>query len=387
MQLEKIVEQIEPLIVAFRRSLHVIPEPSYEEEKTCQFILNTLKDIGIEGRRVARTGVIADINFQRKGLNVAIRADMDALPVKEKTELDFASEHDGYMHACGHDGHMAILLGLAMLFYKAKESFSGRVRLIFQPAEEKPPKGGAKYMIEEGCLEGIDRIIGYHIMPDFEWDKISIKEGPVMAAADEFEIQVKGSGGHASAPEKTNDTILIAAKIVQELVHVVPRFVSPLDAAVVTCGEIHGGNSFNVIPEIVTIKGTVRTFKKNVGDKIEHRIKEVIKGFRLLYRTNIEIDYKKCYPPVINDESSARFLKDVAETVYGREKVLSLKPLMGSEDFSEYLQIIRGCYIFFGGKEGKTFPLHSPYYNFSEKVLSKAVLYLGKVVQNSSLWE
>lgn len=385
--MEEILKHIEPLIIGYRRALHAIPEPAYKEEKTRDYIIEILKEIGLEPKSITNTGIIADIETGKKGLNIAIRADMDALPIKEKTGLDFSSEHDGYMHACGHDGHMAILLGLALLITKLKEKFNGKIRLIFQPAEEFPPEGGAKFMIEEGCLEGIDRIIGYHIMPELKWDEISITSGPVMASADEFQIQIFGNGGHASAPEKTQDTILIASKIVQTLTEIVPRYISPLESAVITCGKIYGGYAFNVIPETVEISGTVRTLNEKIQKLLEEKIKELVKKLCDLYGVKHKIIYNRCYPMVINDETSCEFLRNVAYSIYGKEKVYSLKPLMGAEDFSLYLQHVKGCYIFFGGRENEKFyPLHSPYYTFSEKVLTKAIHFLAKTLQNSNFW-
>lgn len=385
--METVLKEIEPLIIAYRRALHAIPEPAYKEEKTRDYIVEILKEIGIKPKKIINTGIIADIDTGRKGLNIAIRSDMDALPIKEKTDLDFSSQNDGFMHACGHDGHMAILLGLALLISKEIDKYSGKIRLIFQPAEESPPEGGAKLMIEEGCLDDIDRIIGYHIMPELKWDEISIASGPVMASADEFEIQIIGNGGHASAPEKTQDTIFIASKIVQALVEIVPRTISPLESAVITCGKIHGGYAFNVIPERVTISGTVRTLNEGVQKILEGKIKDTIKKLCELYNVKYEIAYNKCYPMVVNDETSCEFLKNVAYSIYGKNKVFSLKPLMGAEDFSLYLKYVKGCYIFFGGRDtDKFYPLHSPYYTFSEKVLTKAIHFLAKSIQNSNFW-
>ncbi len=385
--MEKIIKNIEPLIISYRRALHRIPEPAYREEKTSLYITEILNELGIKPKRIAGTGLIADIDTGKKGQNIAVRADMDALPVREKTSLDFASEHEGFMHACGHDGHMAILLGLALLIVKAKEHFTGKLRLIFQPAEESPPEGGAKMMIKEGCLDGIDRILGFHIIPDIYWDEISIAPGPIMASADEFEIEIIGTGGHASAPEKTIDTILIASKVVQALSEIVPRYVSPLESAVITCGKIEGGYAFNVIPEVIKICGTVRTLNVEVQNLLEGKIKSIIPKLCETYGAKCNIRYIRCYPMVINDASTCEYLRKVAYTIYEKEKVLTLKPMMGSEDFSFYLQKVKGCYIFFGGREnGQSYQLHSPYYSFSEKVLTRAVLFLGKAISNSIFW-
>lgn len=365
-----------------------MPELAYEEHKTCRYILNALKDLGIDSKVVAGTGIIADIDSGKKGVNIAVRADMDALPIEEKTGLEFSSTHPRCMHACGHDGHMAIVLGLAMVISKLKEKFSGKLRLIFQPAEEKPPQGGAKLMIEAGALKDMDMALGFHIFPYLEWGKAAVLKGPVMAAADEFEIKVKGSGGHASAPERTSDTILVAAKIIEGLNDIVSRMISPFDPVVISCGEIHGGYAFNVIPDEVVIRGTVRTFNAQLRHTIPEKMRHLIEGICRAYDAAYEMEYIQCYPTLKNDEKTAEFLKDIAGMVFGRDNVVDMKPVMGSEDFSRYLELKSGCYVFLGGaKKGVSDSLHSPTYDFDENVLKSGVLFLTKAVLNSSVWK
>jgi len=387
--IKQLVEHFMPAIVGIRRALHAIPEASYQEKKTAKYIENILKDIDISFHRVGKTGIVADLDTGKGGACVAIRADMDALPIEEKTGLSFASEHAGYMHACGHDGHMAILLGLAMVISKLKDKLSGRFRFIFQPAEEKPPYGGAKILIEEGVLDGVSFILGYHIIPSIEIGKLAILNGPVMAAADEFEITIKSKGGHASAPEKTVDTILVAAKVVDALNSIVSRMIPPFEPVVISCGEIHGGYAFNIIPDTVVIKGTVRTFSNEVRAYIPNKIEEIIAGITKAFGAEYELSYVNCYPALINDESTVEFMKNVAISVFGKNCLVNIKPLMGSEDFSAYLQHTRGCYFFIGGSNQASKPhyLHSPYYDFDEQALKVGVMILAKAMLNVPLWK
>ncbi len=384
MEIKELINHIMPYAIGVRRALHAIPEPAYNEVKTSRYIFDRLSEMGLEPRYVFNTGVVADLNTGKKGLNIAIRADMDALPIEEKTELDFSSENPGYMHACGHDGHMAIVLGLAMLLTKIKDKFSGSVRFIFQPAEEKPPRGGASYLIEEGVLKNIDLILGFHILPAIPAGSFAIIEGPAMAACDEFVIKVKGSGGHASTPEKTVDTILVASKIVCSLNDIVSRMITPFEPVVISCGEIKGGYAFNIIPDEVVIKGTVRTFSKQTGSFIHEKIKTMLEGMSLSYGIDIELVYENCYPTLKNTPQVCSFLKDISRTFFGKDSVIDLRPLMGSEDFSVYLEKVPGAYVFVGGKKND-FSLHSPYYDFDEQAIKYAIGLFARAILGSSL--
>lgn len=388
-EIRELVNHLMPAVIGIRRALHSIPEPAYKEKKTARYISNVLKDLDIQHKFVNGTGIVAEIDTQKSGHNIAVRADMDALPIEEKTGLDFSSEHVGYMHACGHDGHMAILLGLIMTLSKLKDKLTGKIRFIFQPAEEKPPMGGAKGMITEGVLSDIDFILGYHILPSIETGKLSILSGNVMAAADEFEIKVIAKGGHASCPEKTVDTILVAAKIVDALNSIVSRMIPPFEPVVISCGEIHGGYAFNIIPDEVTIKGTVRTFNKEIRAVIPQKISNIIEGITKAFAAEFKFDYITCYPPLTNDEKTSEFMRNVASSIWGKESLVNIKPLMGSEDFSAYLEIVRGCYFFIGGAKGSDTNsyLHSSFYDFDERALKIGITTLAKAILNSSLWE
>ncbi len=388
-EIKQLVEHFMPAIIGIRRTLHSIPEPSYGEEKTAKFIENFLKDLNVNYRRIGKTAIVADFDTGKDGVFVAVRADMDALPIEEKTGLEFASEHPGYMHACGHDGHMAILLGLIMAVNKIKNRFSGSFRFIFQPAEEKPPHGGAKGLIESDVLKGVNFILGYHIIPTLETGKLAILSGPVMAAADEFEITIKSKGGHASCPEKTVDTILVAAKVVDALNSIVSRMISPFEPVVISCGEIHGGFAFNIIPDSVVIRGTVRAFNNELRAFVPQKIEEIVAGITKAFGAEFDFTYVKCYPPLINDESTAQFLQNVAMSTFGKNCIVDMKPLMGAEDFSAYLKHIKGCYFFIGGgkQNARNHYLHSPFYDFDEQALRIGVTILAKALLNASLWK
>lgn len=388
-EIKEVVEHLMPAVVGIRRALHTIPEPAYHEKKTAKYIAKILKDLEIPYRYIGETGLVADLETGKSGYKVAVRADMDALPIEEKTGLDFSSEHQGYMHACGHDGHMAILIGLAMVLNKVKDAFTGSVRFIFQPAEEKPPHGGAKALIEDGALAGVDFILGCHIIPSIGVGKVAVLKGPVMAAADEFEITIKSKGGHASCPEKTVDTILVAAKVVDALNSIVSRMIPPFEPVVISCGEIHGGYAFNIIPDSVVVRGTVRTFNNEVRHMVPNKIEDIVSGITKAFGAEYEINYMNCYPSLINDDNTSEFLKNVALSTFGKNCLVNIKPLMGSEDFSAYLQHVRGCYFFIGGAKdlGTCHYLHSPYYDFDESALKVGILMLSKAILNASLWK
>ncbi len=385
MEIKELTEHIFPYVVGVRRALHSIPEPAYKEFKTSQYVYERLDEMGLTPKKVFGTGIVADLDTGKKGLNIAIRADMDALPIEEKTNLDFTSENVGFMHACGHDGHMAIVIGLALLLTKIKDKLSGKIRFIFQPAEEKPPQGGAVYLVKEGVLEDIDMILGFHIIPDISLGKIAIIEGPAMASCDEFVIRITGEGGHASAPEKTVDTILVASKIVCSLNDIVSRMVSPLEPLVISCGEIKGGYAFNIIPDIVEIKGTVRTFSNTLRDKLPEKINKLICSIAEGYGAKVDFSYVNCYPSLKNDRTVCQYLKEVANTYLGHNSLVELKPLMGSEDFSVYLEKVKGAYIFFGGKKEKSLSLHSPFYDFDETVMRYAIHFFVRAIMNANL--
>jgi amidohydrolase len=303
---------------------------------------------------------------------------MDALPLQEEGEKEYISLNSGAAHACGHDGHMAVLLGVAHLLKNRRSQFKGKVVFLFQPAEELLP-GGAKPMIEEGALDGVDAIFGLHFWQLLPTGKIGIVKGPMMAQPDDFRITVKGKGGHGSMPHLTIDPILVASNLVVNLQSVVSRNVDPLKPAVLSFGTIQGGTVFNIIPSEVTLTGTVRTFDPSVRAMMERRLREMAEGTAKAYGTSISLDYQIGYPPVVNDSSSVDFVLKVVKETLGEESIAAIDPTMGGEDFSYYLQRVPGAFFFLGAGDGTKFPHHHPGFDLDEKALPQATLLMSRL--------
>lgn len=349
----------------FRRDLHQIPELAFNEVKTSAYLYSALNEMGLTPRRLTSTGLVADIEGNRPGRTVALRADMDGLPLDEATGLAFSSRHAGVMHACGHDGHMAILLATAGELAEQRE-FAGRIRILFQPAEERPP-GGAPAMIEAGALDGVDEILGLHLWAPIPVGTVAVLPGPFMANADEFVIRVRGRGGHGSEPETTQDAVLIAAQIVVNLQTIVSRRISAFEPAVVSCGTIRAGQTFNIIAEEAEVTGTVRTFSATVQEKIAQEIRHLAQTTAALYGAQAEIDYRYGYPAVVNHE---HVVSRWEKALDGVVTVAHPYPSMGAEDFAYYLQKIPGAFLFVGARpEGQAFPHHSPHFQINEQAL------------------
>ncbi|NMP21976.1 M20 metallopeptidase family protein [Sulfobacillus harzensis] len=353
-------------VVRYRRDLHRIPELGFQEHKTQAYLMERLTRLGLEPKPMGSTGLIADIVGRGPGPAIAIRADMDGLPLPEETELSFSSEHPGVMHACGHDGHMAIVLALAERLVEERR-FDGTVRILFQPAEELPP-GGALPMIEGGALEGIDEIYGLHLWASAPVGTVELRSGPMMANADLFTIRVKGLGGHGSAPQQTKDAVLIASQIVVNLQTIVSRRVRPFEPVVVTCGTIQGGHTFNIIAESAQVTGTVRTFSRSVQEQVIAEIRRMAERTAALYDASAEVEYVKGYPAVINHERQAGAW---AEKLRGVVEVIEPEPDMGGEDFAYYLQHRPGAFLFVGAgqDQGESPPHHSPHFLINERAL------------------
>ncbi len=312
---------------------------------------------------------MADIAGNRPGPCIAVRADMDGLPLDEDTDLPFRSRNPGVMHACGHDGHMAIALALASRLQQYRD-FPGKVRVFFQPAEEKPP-GGAPKMIAAGCLEGVDEVLGLHLWAGDPLGTLGIRSGPLMANADQFTIRIRGKGGHGSEPADTKDAVLIAAMIVMNLQTIVSRRLNAFDQAIVSCGTIHAGATFNIIAETAEITGTVRTLSKTIQNRIIHEIEHIARTTAQLYDAEATVNYQYGYPAVINHEASVnRIEKAVGSAV----EVVHPDPAMGGEDFAYYLQERPGAFFFLGCRpEEKGFPHHSPHFQINEEALPLGV--------------
>ena len=347
-------------IIENRRYFHKYPELSFEEFNTSKIIEEKLNEMGINAiSRMAKTGLVADITGNQKGKTIALRADMDALPIQETSDVSYKSVNDGVMHACGHDGHMAMLLGAARAINKMKEKLNGNVRLIFQPAEEGP--AGATHMIDEGALDGVDEIYGIHLWNYQTIGEIGVKSGPIMAAADVFEIEIFGKGGHGATPHGTVDSIIVSSHLVNSLQTIVSRNTNPIESTVVTVGMINGGYNFNVIADRVTLKGTCRAYTKENRMLIKQRMNEIISGTEKMFNAKIKLNYKDGYPPTINDRKCADNVLSAARKVVGDG---ADKPYlsMGGEDFSYYLEKIPGCFYFVGSSPVDREPLSTPHH-------------------------
>ena len=281
------VEAIKDILIQWRRDFHQYPELGFEEHRTSSIIAETLISFGMSPKTgVGKTGVTADLNFG-EGPTIALRADMDALPMQETSGLSFSSKHDGVMHACGHDGHMAMLLGAAKILSQMDKELTGTIRFIFQPAEEG--EGGARYMIEDGCLEGVDEIYGIHVWNYQPVGEVGTKEGPILAAADLFDIIIKGVGGHGATPQGTVDAVIVAAHLIQALQTIVSRNTNPLESTVITIGEINGGHNFNIIADKVRLAGTTRAYTKENRSMIQRRMQEIIDGIAKSFGAEITV--------------------------------------------------------------------------------------------------
>lgn len=372
------VLEVEPYVISMRRKFHEYPELSFSEHKTAQIIEEELKAMGLNPRRIAQTGVIADIEGEKDGKTVAIRADMDALPVFEENELPYSSKNKGVMHACGHDAHMAMALGVAKIF--GEKRFRGRVRLLFQPAEEQPP-GGALKLIEEGALEGVNYILGQHVMSNIPSGHIAVYYGAMMANSDKFVVKIHGKGGHGSAPHETVDALLAACYYTVTLQAIVSRRVDPLKAAVVSVGTLNAGYRFNIIAAHAELTGTVRTLDDDTKSLVKSELKRILEGVCAATGTTYEFVYEDGYPLLVNHESVAKVIESVAREVVGEQKVLHPPPVMGGEDFGYYLKKVPGAFYFLGvgnEKKGITSPQHSPTYNLDEDALKIGVEVLYK---------
>jgi amidohydrolase len=365
-------------LVTWRRQIHKYPELAFKEVKTADFVVSKLQEWSINYEaNIAQTGVVATINSPFSGPVLAIRCDMDALPIQEENEVSYRSCNHGIMHACGHDGHTAIALGTAYYLSQHREDFHGVVKIIFQPAEEGP--GGAKPMIEAGVLEKpkVDAIIGLHLWNNLPMGTMGVRSGPLMAAVETFSCTIFGKGGHGAIPQQTIDSVLVSAQIVNALQTIISRNINPLDSAVLTVGELHAGSGLNIIADTAKMRGTVRYFNPNLRDYFPTRMREIIGGICQSHGAKFELEYTHLYPPVINDFAIAELVKSVAEDVV--ETPLGIVPecqTMTGEDMSFFLQEVPGCYFFLGSanrKKGLDFPHHHPRFDFDESVLSMGV--------------
>jgi amidohydrolase len=370
--LARAVEPLAESLVAWRRDFHRHPELAFEERRTSSVVRKFLEAEGIEVRSCGRTGLRGVLRGTRPGRTVALRADMDALPVEELSDHDYRSENPGVMHACGHDGHMAILMGTARLLAARRDEMPGNVVLLFQPSEENPP-GGARLMIEEGALEGVDAVFGLHLWQPMPTGVVGLRAGAAMAQADEFQVVVRGRGGHASQPERTVDPLLVASHVVVAAQTIVSRFASPLEPVVVSFTTIHGGRIHNIIPDEVSMSGTVRTFDPETQRAVKRRLGEVCEETCRLFGATADFTYNDGYPPVINDAASVELVRRVAAGELGEDAVQAVPPIMGGEDFAYYLQHVPGAFALLGMGDGRPHPHHSARFDIDERALSVGV--------------
>jgi len=359
------VEEVAAQAVAWRRHLHAHPELSFQEHETASFVRETLESFGgLEIDCLTPTSVVARLRSGQPGPTLALRADIDALPIQEESGVDFASETQGVMHACGHDGHTAILLAVARSLGARRAELTGEVRFLFQHAEEVPP-GGATELVAAGALDGVDAVLGGHLISTLEVGKVAALDGACTASADTFSIRIHGRGGHAAFPHKTVDPIAVSAQAISNLQHVVSRSTSPLDRVVISVTRIAGGTADNVIPETTELGGTVRTYHQEVREHTRELIARVLEGVTAAHGATYEFEYLEGYAPVVNDPRLSAVVREVA----GADRVADFEPLMAGDDFSAYLGVAPGCFFFIGAGDDRAFPHHHPRFTIDERAL------------------
>lgn len=366
------VDAIAPEIVSNRRDFHMHPELGFEEVRTAGRLVELLRGYGLEVETMVGTGVVAYLRGAKPGKTLLVRADIDALPVQELSTHDYRSTHPGKMHACGHDAHMAILLGVAKVLASRQHELAGTVKLVFQPAEEGP--GGALPMIEAGVLENpkVEAAIGFHVWNNLPVGQIGVRSGPIMANTDQFDLFIEGKGGHGAMPHLSVDAIAVAGQVISALQTIVARNVSPLDSAVVTLGKIRGGDRHNIIAQTVELSGTVRSFSKTVGEMLPRRIEEVVAGITGALGASYRLEYERTYPATVNDPGMTELVRRAAAEVVGEEQVIECEPSMGGEDMAYFLREVPGCYFFIGtanAERGLDNPHHHPGFDLDERGL------------------
>jgi|JI10StandDraft_1071094.scaffolds.fasta_scaffold177334_2 amidohydrolase len=368
-----------PQVIDWRRHLHRHPEVAFHEHQTAQFIHDVLAGIpGLVVTRPTETSVMARLVGAQPGRVIAVRADIDALPIHEENDVDYRSQVDGAMHACGHDGHTSIVLGLVSVLARYRDQLAGEVRFFFQHAEELAP-GGAEEMVRRGVMDGVDAVIGIHLWAPMEVGRIGIVAGPAMAAPDNFTCTITGAGGHAAIPHNTIDPIAIGAQVVTALQHIVSRNIDPLDPAVVSITQFHAGTTFNVIPNSAELAGTFRYFDGALRERIPELMERIIKGICDAHGATYTFAVERGYRPVVNDAALSARLERVVERTFGADVLLPTRPTMGGEDFSAFQQKAPGVFAFVGAGnafEEILYPHHHPRFNVDEASLDIGLRYL-----------
>lgn len=369
---DQIFSEVKNKVIKWRQYLHRNPELSFKEEKTSQFVYDTLisfKELTVT--RPTKTSVVASLIGNQPGKVLGLRADMDALPIQEETDIDFVSENPGIMHACGHDGHTAMLLGAAEILSQKKDKINGEIRFIFQHAEELPP-GGARDLVDAGVIDDVDYIVGLHLMSTLPKGKIGIVYGPVTSNSDMFDLKIIGKGGHSSQPENSIDPIAMSAQIISSLQQIVSRNLDPKEKLVVSTTTLKAGIAQNVIPEIVEIGGSVRSFSQNVRKEAEHLIERIVKGVTEAHGGSYEFHYNYGYSSVINDKELTKLVEESIEAEFGSQYIEHGEGVMGGEDFSAYLEKAPGCFVPVGAgnaEKGFDYPHHHPRFGIDEDSL------------------
>ncbi len=385
-RIKKITEQIFPKLVKLRREFHQYPEVAFEEFETAKRVTRELKKLNFQVKTgIAKTGVVGVLYGDRKGKTVALRADMDALPVTEQTNVSYKSKIKGKMHACGHDVHMTCAIGAATVLSRIKSELPGNVKFIFQPSEESGT-GGALPMIKAGVLKNPDvsGLFALHTEPSIPVGKMGIREGAMMAHTNSFDLTITGKGGHGARPHQGVDAISVAAQVIQALQTIVSRRINPLDPVVVSIGVIEGGTASNVICDKVALKGTVRTLNKNVNKKMPQMIKQLVSGITRSAGADFELDYRQGYPVLINDPNMTKLAREAIAKLYSKKAIFEIKsPVMGGEDCAYFLNEVPGTFMRVGIRNPKKkaiYPWHHPKFNVDENAIKIGTAVLSQCV-------
>jgi amidohydrolase len=382
--LKETIYEMKDWLVDIRRTIHMHPELGFEEVETSRLVSEWLERFGLQVKKgMAKTGVMGLLKGKRPGKTVAIRADMDALAMDEANKVPYASKIKGKMHACGHDAHVAILLGVAKFFSSIPDQVRGNIKWIFQPAEEGG--GGGKVMVEEGILENpkVDAIFGAHVFPFLPIGKVGVNEKEGLAAADRFTIKIIGKGGHAASPHVTKDPILAAGNLIIQIHSIVSRNVNPLESGVITIGKVSGGTASNIIPDEVELIGTVRSLNPQVREELKSRIEQVTQGVACSFSMDYRFDFEYGYPVLINDPEMSKLVASACSKGIGKENVEVLKPSMGGEDFAYYLEKVPGSFFRLGCRneeKGMIHPYHSSLFDIDEVILPFGVEMFVRVI-------
>lgn len=375
-QITALAQAQHPQVVAWRRHMHRHPELSFSEFDTCAFLEQQLLQVpGLRVERATATSLVATLKGALPGRTLAIRADIDALPIQDQKSCDYASSRAGAMHACGHDGHAAMLLGAAQVLSGLRDSLPGQVRFFFQHAEELHP-GGAQEMVDAGVMRGVDRVISAHVMSTVDTGQVVVLDGPALASSDRFILRIKGKGGHAANPDRCIDPVWIGAQVVANLQAVVARNTDPHETLIVSVTRFHAGDAFNVIPDEAELGGSVRCFQDAVRERVPALIERIAQGVCAAHGARCELEYIRGYSPVVNDPVVAGALRAVAQSAIPGVQVVTMPPLPNSEDFSAFLKQAPGAYAFIGARsaaKGISHPHHHPHFDFDEDALLHGV--------------